>query len=53
MLGKGTGLKVGLEVVSLSISSELWSSKSEPFKAETGAEEMCGLHFSSTSAGTG
>ena len=53
VLGKGTGLKVGLEVVSLSISSELWSSKSEPFKAETGAEEMRGLHFSSTSAGTG
>jgi hypothetical protein len=52
VLGKSSGLNVGLEV-SLLISSELWLSKSEPFKAETGAEEMCGLHCSSVSAGTG
>ena len=52
VLGKGTGLNVGLEV-SLSISSELWSLKSEPFKAETGTAEMRGLHCSSISAGTG
>ena len=51
VLGKDTGLNVGPEV--LSISSELWSSKLEPFKAEAGTEEMCGLHFLSTSAGTG
>jgi hypothetical protein len=49
--GKGTELYVGLEV--LSISSELWLPKSEPSKALAGTEEMRGLHFSSTSSGTG
>ena len=52
VLGKGIGLNVGLEV-SLSISSELWLSKSEPFEAETGTAEMRGLHCSRISAGTG
>ena len=46
------GLNVGLDV-SLSISSELWSPKSVPSKAEDGTEEMRGLHSMSISAGTG
>lgn len=50
--GTGTGLNVGLEV-SLSTSSELWSSKSEPSKAANGTEEICGLHSMSVSSGTG